>query len=77
MAEGEHERASSEHGGAASEHERAQREHKGATREHIDETGLSGRAKRRGLSQRRVTCLPGFGETIYIYIYISIDYGFC
>ena len=47
-AEGEHKRASREHGGALGEHERAQREHggasrehEGARREHTDETGLS------------------------------------
>ena len=51
--------AEGEHGGALGEHERAQREH-------IDETGFSGEAKRRDLSQQRVTCCPGFGEYIYI-----------
>jgi len=52
--------AKGEHGGAA-------REHRGAEREHIDEIGVSGGAKRRHLSQRAVTCWPGFGDTIYIY----------
>ena len=33
-------------------------------------TGVSGRAKRRDLSQRPVTCCTGLGEMIYIYIYI-------
>lgn len=56
MAEGEHERAAREHGGAAREQERA-------PREHIAETGISGGAKRRGLSHPAVTCWPGFGET--------------
>ena len=60
VAEGEHERAQREHG-------RAQREHEGAGREHVDETGLSGGAKRRGLSQRPVTCWPGFGDATYKY----------
>ena len=60
--------AEGEHGGAAREQERATREHGRAMREHIDETGLSGGAKRRHLSQQTVTCWPGFGETIYIYI---------
>ena len=38
-------------------------------REHIDKTGVGGGAKRRDLSQRRVTCCPKFGAYIYIYIY--------
>jgi hypothetical protein len=48
------------------------REHERAEGEHIDETGVSGGAKRRGLSQQAVTCWPGFGETIYIYIYTTV-----
>ncbi len=43
--------AKGEHGGAASEHE-------GADGEHVDETGVSGGAKGRDLSQRTVTCCP-------------------
>ena len=46
---------------------RAAREHGGAEGEHIDETVISGGAKRRHLSQPTVTCWPGFGETVYIY----------
>ena len=61
LAKGEHERAVREHGGAGGEHE-------GATREHMDETGLSGRAKRRDLSQRLFTYWPQLGAYIYIYI---------
>ena len=77
VAQGEHERASREHRGAGGEHERAQREHgratrehEGASREHLDETGLSGKAKRRGLNQHQITYCPQFG--VYIYIYISL-----
>ena len=44
----------------------AEGEHGGAEREPIDEIGVSGRAKRRYLSQPAVTCWPGFGEVIYI-----------
>ena len=66
MAKRKHRRASREHGGATGEHRRAQREHKGATSEYIDETGFSGGAQRRDLSQRSVTCYTGFGEDIYI-----------
>jgi len=46
---------------------RAAREHGRAEREQKDETGSSGGAKRRHLSQPAVTCWPGFGDTIYIY----------
>ena len=42
----------------------------GASRKHVEETGLSEGAKRRHLSQRLVTCWPGFEEVINIYIYI-------
>ena len=45
---------------------RASREHRGAKGEHIDETGVSGGAKRRHLSQRSVTCWHRFGDVIYI-----------
>lgn len=41
-------------------------EHEGAQREHIDETGFSGRAERRGISQQQAPCWPRFGEVIYI-----------
>ena len=54
---------------AEGEHEGAAREHGRAEGEHIDETVVSGGAKRRHLSQLAVTCWPGFGETIYIYIF--------
>ncbi len=74
VAEGEHERASREHGGALGEHERAQREHGRATREHIDETSVSGRAKRRDLSQRSVTCWPQFETYIYSILEFQIRY---
>ena len=70
MAEEKHEGAASEHKEAEREHEEAQREHERARREHIDKTGLSGRAKRRRMSQRGVTCWPRFGDAIYIYMYI-------
>jgi len=76
VAEGEHGGAEREYKGATREQRRAVREyggaegeHRGAEREHIDEMGVSGRAKRRHLSQPAVTCWPGFGEVIYIYIY--------
>lgn len=76
VTERKHERASRKHEKALREHERAQREHgkatrehKGARREHIDETGVSGRAKRRNQSQRPVTCWPQFGAYIYIHIF--------
>ena len=40
----------------------------------MDATGLSARAKRRGLSQRPVRCWPGFGENIdYIYPELRIE----
>ena len=68
MAEGEHGGAEREHEGAMREQGRAAREHGGAEGEHIDETGVSGGAKRRLLSQRPITCWPGFGDAIYIYI---------
>ncbi len=45
--------------------EGALREQGGAAREHMAETGLSARAKRRGLSQQPVTYWPRFGESIY------------
>jgi len=35
----------------------------------MDETVVSGGAKRRGLSQPAVTCWPRFGDTIYEYTY--------
>lgn len=66
MAKGEHGGAASEHEGAEGEHEGASREHGRAEGEHVDETGLSGGAKRRGVSQQRVTCYPQFGAYIYI-----------
>ena len=50
------------------EQRRASREHEGVKGEHIDETGVSGGAKRRYLSQRTVTCWLRFGDAIYIYI---------
>ncbi len=68
MAEGEHGGATREQGRAMREQRRAAREHGGAEGEHIDETVDSGGAKRRHLSQPAVTCWPGFGESIYIYI---------
>ena len=69
MAEGEHGGAEREHGGAAREQGRAAREHGGAEGEHIDETVVSGGAKRRRLSQPAVTCWPQFGVAIYIYTF--------
>ena len=69
MAEREHGKAEREHGGAIRKQRRAAREHKRAEGEHIDKTVVSGGAKRRHLSQRTVTCWPGFGDTIYIYIF--------
>ena len=68
MAEGEHGGAKREHEGAMREQGRAAREHWGAEGEHIDKTGVSGGAKRRHLSQQRVTWWPGFGDAIYRYI---------
>ena len=70
MAEGEHERASREHGRALGEHKGASREHGRAEGEHIDETGVSKGAKRRGLNQQTVACCPQF--RVYIYIYILL-----
>lgn len=70
MAEGEHERASREHGRALGEHQGASREHGRAEGEHIDKTGVSRGAKRRGLSQQTVTCCPQSG--VYMYININI-----
>ena len=58
---------------AQKEHRRSRGSIEGASREHMAETGLSARAKRRRLIQQTVTCLPEFGETIYIYIYIAND----
>ena len=58
------------HKGALREQGRAAREHWRAEGEHIDEMGVSGGAKRRHLSQRAVTCWLGFGDIIYIYVYI-------
>ena len=52
--------------------ERAIREYERAEGEHINETGVSGGAKRRHLSQQAVTCWLRFGEIIYIYIYVSL-----
>ncbi len=49
------------------EYRRVEGEHRRVEGEHINETGVSGGAKRRYLSQQSVTCWPGFGETIYIY----------
>ena len=53
---------------------RAQREHRESReniektlKKHMAETGLRARAKRQGLIQQTVTCLPGFGKFIYIY----------
>ena len=42
----------------------------------MDETVLSAGAKRRQLSQRRVACWPGFGESIY-YIHPELRIGSC
>ena len=70
MAEGEHGGVKREHEEAKREQGRAAREHGGAEGEHIDETGVSGGAKRRHLSQRPVTCWLRFGETIYIYTHL-------
>ena len=39
-----------------------------AVGEPVHETVVSAGAKRRRVSQRQVTCWPGFGESIYIYI---------
>ena len=47
--------AAGEHGGAMREQGRAVREHAGAEGEHIDEMVVSGGAKRRHLSQQRIT----------------------
>ena len=47
---------------------RAAREHGEAEAEHIDETGVSGRAKRRHLSQRTDYVLA-WVRGCYIYIY--------
>lgn len=57
--------------GSKGEHGGAKREHGGAEGEHIEEMGVSGGAKRRGLSQPAVTYWHGFGETRYIQISIS------
>ena len=65
----EHKRAQREQRGADGEHEG---EHEGATREHIDETGVSGGAKRRDLNQQSVTCCPQVGAYTYNYIFAQI-----
>ena len=77
MAKRKHERAVKEQEEAKKEHERAQRKyeralrkHKRASKEQMIKTGSSARAKRRRLSQQAVLCWPGFGETVYLYIYI-------
>ena len=70
---GEHRGSRGEYKGAQREHERASREQEGAPREHLAQTGVGAGAGRRGLSQRAVTCWPGFGETLYIYTYKYID----
>ena len=67
MAEGEYGRAVKEHRRAQGEHEQATSEHEEAQREQMIKTGLSARAKRRGLHQQTITCGSQFGETIYIY----------
>ncbi len=70
----EHERAAKEHGGAEGEYGRAIKEHKGVWKEHIEETGVSGGAKRRGLYQWPVTCWPQIGDIIYIYQCINLRF---
>ena len=69
----EKEGAEGEHGGAVREYRKAMREqgraggeYRGVEGEHINEMGVSAGAKRRHLSQRLVTCWPGFEETLYI-----------
>ena len=64
MAEGEHRGVASEHEGAEEEHKGALREHGRAEEEYVDKTGLSGRAKRRGLSQQAIMCCSRFGAYI-------------
>ena len=76
MAEGEHGGVKREHYLSMREQGRAAREHGEAEGEHIDETVVSGRAKRRHLSQRPITCWPGFGDTIHIYVFCSFSF-FC
>ena len=66
MAEKEHWGAKREHEGVIREQGKAAREHRGTEGEYINETGVSGGAKRRHLSQRLVTCWPRFGDAIYI-----------
>jgi len=70
VTEKKHKKAARKHREATRKQKRAVREHERASRKQMNETVLSGGAKRQGLSQPVVTCWPGFGETIYIYIYI-------
>lgn len=60
--------AKGEHGGIMREQRRAAKEHGGVEGGHINETGVSGGAKRRHQSQRAITCWLRFGDAIYIYI---------
>ena len=62
VAEGEHGRAVREHRESTREQRANTGEHEGASREQMDETGLSARAERRGLSQRAVTYCLRFGD---------------
>ena len=64
VADGEHKGVVSEHEGAEKEHKGALRKHERAEKEYVDETGLSGRTKRRGLSQQTITCCFRFGAYI-------------
>jgi len=75
VAKREHEEAAREQKKAIREQRKAAREHREAEREHIDETGVSGRAKRRPLSQRAVSCWSGFGDAIYIYIHNTMTFA--
>lgn len=70
MTEGEHGGATREQGRAMREQGRAAREHGGAEGEHIDEMIDNGGAKRRHLSQQRVTCWLAWVRGHYIYVYI-------
>ena len=56
------------------EQRESRREQGRAVGEQVHETVVSAGAKRRRLSQLQVTGWPGFGESIYIYIYLIYRY---
>ena len=61
-AAGKHEQAIREHEGAEVEFEGSEGGHEGAERKYVDRMGVGGRAKRRGLNWRMITCWPQSGK---------------